>query len=75
MPISVESLFDHYRLWCDFHGVNPFYQDKNTFAKEVYRRSPELKRRAVRRLIDGERQIGFVGISRKYAAGWEPGAE
>jgi P4 family phage/plasmid primase-like protien len=75
MPISVESLFDHYRLWCDFHGVNPFYQDKNTFAKEVYRRSPHLKTRAVRRLIDGERQIGFVGISRKYPEGWEPGAE
>lgn len=68
---STDDLYDHYLEWCDYHGVNAYYESANTFCKESYRRYDGLKEdRRKRRFFGGEREMGFWGVEKKQPEGW-----
>jgi phage/plasmid-associated DNA primase len=73
--VTTDDLFHHYREWCDYHGVNAYYDTANTFCKESYQRRPDLLHggRRVRRMENGERNMGFWGVERIWPEGWGPG--
>ena len=73
---STVDLFKHYEDWCDFHGVNAYYETDKTFVKEAYRRREDLLRRRKRRLFgQGEREVGFWGLERTTPPEWTPTRE
>ena len=73
---STVDLFKHYEDWCDFHGVNAYYETDKTFVKEAYRRREDLLRRRKRRMFgQGEREVGFWGLERLTPPEWTPTRE
>lgn len=71
--VTASDLFDHYRLWCERWEVNAYYQEKDTFQREAYRKRPDMRERRVRRLIEGEKQVAFRGVRLRWPEGWEKG--
>jgi P4 family phage/plasmid primase-like protien len=71
--VTTEEIYDHYREWCDYHGVNAYYETANTFCKEGYQRRGDLMGRRTRRGTGAGRAVGFWGLRRKWPEGWGPG--
>jgi putative DNA primase/helicase len=62
--IAGEELFEEYKEWCAWEHVRPYYEDTESFCREMMNRFPALRerRRRVRDAV-GNRQVRYSGLA------------
>lgn len=60
--VRLDRVFELYRTWCEWNDVVPYFERKDSFAREFFTRLPQWRQRKVRQWFDGVRDTVLVGV-------------
>jgi putative DNA primase/helicase len=68
--LTARELFASYQTWCTWEGVKAYYEDTESFARELLNRFPNLRDCRKRVMEDGKKVMCYTGIEWKDKRPW-----